>query len=190
MARQLFFCYSGLSVGTREMGGVTFLCQICHFAHIWLVQFQLETFICIHCHTNLQSTANLGWVQPTKKWCKTFIKRDGGALNTLFWWRKCCNYGNPRKTSPRLIQFFLSRTCYFAFASCIINPELKFNSVRFVNQLDRLVPENWLDSFKNRTSLLSSPVEYGLDSSLSPTEEKVCTVCSQIKTLDIVPHLL
>ncbi len=109
---------------------------------------------------------------PQKKWCKTFIKWDGGALNTLFWWCKCCNYGNPQKTSPKLIQFFLSRTCYFGFASCIINPELKFNSVRFVNQLDRLVPENWLDSFKNRTSPLSSPVEYGLDSSLSPTEEK------------------
>ncbi len=52
----------------------------------------------------------------------------------------------------------LSWTCYFGCASCVINPELKFDSVRFVNWLNRLPRKNRLKrmirSKPNITTLL------------------------------------
>ncbi len=37
---------------------------------------------------------NLGHVQPGQNGGKRLLNGNGGALNTLFWWRKCCNYGS------------------------------------------------------------------------------------------------
>ncbi len=31
---------------------------------------------------------------PEKNGAKRLLNRNGDALNTLFWWRKCCNYGS------------------------------------------------------------------------------------------------
>ncbi len=33
-------------------------------------------------------------VQPRKNGANFLLNRNGGALNTLFWWRKCCSYGS------------------------------------------------------------------------------------------------
>ncbi len=37
-----------------------------------------------------------GCVQPRQNGAKRLLNGNGGALNTLFWWRKCCNYGSWR----------------------------------------------------------------------------------------------
>ncbi len=36
----------------------------------------------------------LGCVQPRKNGAKGLLNGNGDALNTLFWWRKCWNYGS------------------------------------------------------------------------------------------------
>ncbi len=35
-----------------------------------------------------------GCGQPRQNSAKRLLNGNGGALNTLFWWRKCCNYGS------------------------------------------------------------------------------------------------
>ncbi len=35
-----------------------------------------------------------GCVQPRQYGAKPLLNRNGGVLNTLFWWHKCCNYGS------------------------------------------------------------------------------------------------
>ncbi len=35
-----------------------------------------------------------GCVQPRQNGAKPLFNRNGGAVNTLFWWRKCWNYGS------------------------------------------------------------------------------------------------
>ncbi len=42
------------------------------------------------CHAPLVQ----GYVQPRKNGAKRLLNGNGGALNTLFWWRKCYNYGS------------------------------------------------------------------------------------------------
>ncbi len=36
----------------------------------------------------------LGQVQPPQNGAKRLLNRNGDALNILFWWCKCCNYGS------------------------------------------------------------------------------------------------
>ncbi len=37
---------------------------------------------------------NWAALSPDKMVQNVFLNGNGGALNTLFWWRKCCNYGS------------------------------------------------------------------------------------------------
>jgi len=39
-------------------------------------------------------TVLLGCVQPRQNVAQCFLNRNDDALNTLFWWRKSCNYGS------------------------------------------------------------------------------------------------
>ncbi len=45
-------------------------------------------------HQPHQHLRGQGYVQPRKNGAKRLLNGNGGALNTLFWWRKCCNYGS------------------------------------------------------------------------------------------------
>ncbi len=48
----------------------------------------------IHALSSAPLVQTTGLRSAPKNGAKYLLNGNGGALNTLFWWRKCCNYGN------------------------------------------------------------------------------------------------
>ncbi len=77
-----------------------------------------------------------GCVQPRKNGANLLLNGNGGALNTLFWWRKCCSYGSWEGHS----------LCSFWIIFCKIHSMLQ--SLPLPSRIKQNIPIEWRDLWK------------------------------------------